>query len=89
MDVLVTKTLLAASQHNIETVVLGGGVSSNPRLRHVMESHCKDEQKQLFIPRPAYCTDNAAMIALAGVHAHRKDTAFSYDRDVYCRSLLS
>ena len=89
VDVLVKKTLLAAAQHNIKTVVLGGGVSSNPRLRHVMERRCKEEQKELFIPRPAYCTDNAAMIALAGLHAHRKDTEFSYDRDVYCRSLLS
>ena len=89
VDVLVKKTLLAASQHNIQTVVLGGGVSSNPRLRHVMQRQCKEEHKELFIPRPAYCTDNGAMIALAGVHAHRQDPEFSYDRDVYCRSVLS
>lgn len=89
VDVLVKKTLLAATQHNIQTVVLGGGVSSNPRLREVMKKHCEEEHKKLFIPRPAHCTDNGAMIALAGVHAHRKDAEFSYDRDVYCRSVLS
>ncbi len=89
VDVLVEKTLLAASQQNVQTVVLGGGVSSNPRLRHVMEQRCLNDQKQLFVPRPSYCTDNGAMIALAGFHAHRQNADFSYDRDVYCRSLLA
>lgn len=89
VDILVEKTLLAAAQQNIQTVVLGGGVSSNPRLRQLMKKRCDDEQKKLYIPRPAHCTDNGAMIALAGVHAHRKDSDFSYDRDVYCRSLLA
>ena len=89
VDVLVKKTLLAASQQKVQTVVLGGGVSSNPRLRQVMEQRCLEDQKKLFIPRPAYCTDNAAMIAIAGMHAHRQNPDFSYDRDVYCRSLLA
>ncbi len=89
VDVLVEKTLLAAAQQKIKTIVLGGGVSSNPRLRQVMEKRCNEEQKILFIPRPGHCTDNGAMIALAGVHAHRHNSDFSYDRDVYCRSLLS
>jgi N6-L-threonylcarbamoyladenine synthase len=89
VDVLVKKTLLAAAQQNIQTVVLGGGVSSNPRLRQLMKKRCDEEQKKLYIPRPAYCTDNGAMIALAGVHAHRQNPDFSYDRDVYCRSILS
>ncbi len=89
VDVLVKKTLLAAAQQKINNIVLGGGVSSNPRLRQVMEERCVQEKKQLYIPRPVYCTDNGAMIALAGIHAHRKDSQFSYDRDVYCRSVLS
>lgn len=89
VDILVEKTLLAAAQQDIQTVILGGGVSSNPRLRQLMKKRCDDEHKKLYIPRPAHCTDNGAMIALAGVHAHRKDSDFSYDRDVYCRSLLA
>ncbi|MCF8056174.1 MAG: tRNA (adenosine(37)-N6)-threonylcarbamoyltransferase complex transferase subunit TsaD [Desulfocapsa sp.] len=89
VDVLVGKTLLAANQQNIQTIVLGGGVSSNPRLRQVMEERCPDDKKKLFIPRPVYCTDNGAMIALAGMHAHRHESDFSFDRDVYCRSLLA
>ena len=89
VEVLVEKTLLATAQQNIQTVVLGGGVSSNPRLRQLMKKRCDEEQKKLYIPRPGYCTDNGAMIALAGVHAHRQNPDFSYDSDVYCRSVLS
>ncbi|MEN8200257.1 MAG: tRNA (adenosine(37)-N6)-threonylcarbamoyltransferase complex transferase subunit TsaD [Thermodesulfobacteriota bacterium] len=89
VEVLVEKTLLAARLQNVDTVVMGGGVSSNPRLRLVMETRCREEGKKLFIPRPAHCTDNGAMIALAGLHAHRQNPEFSYDRDVYCRSLLA
>lgn len=89
VEVLVEKTLLAARQQGVDTIVMGGGVSSNPRLREVMEKRCREEQKQVFIPRPSYCTDNGAMIALAGIQAHRQDPTFSYDRDVYCRSTLS
>ena len=89
VDVLVEKTLLAAKLNGIETVVMGGGVSSNPRLREIMKQRCLDEKKQLFIPSPAYCTDNAAMIALAGFHTYKKNSEFTYDQDVYCRSLLA
>ena len=47
-----------------QTVVLGGGVSANPRLREAMSSRCQQEEKALFIPRPSFCTDNGAMIVL-------------------------
>ncbi len=89
VDVLVEKTLMAAKQHNISNIVLGGGVSSNPRLRVHMLKRCTEEQKRLFIPRPVHCTDNGGMIALAGVHAHRENSVSSYDSDVYSRSALA
>ncbi len=89
VEVLVEKSLFAASQYSIATVVLGGGVSSNPRLREFMRKRCHEEEKQLFIPRPIHCTDNAAMIALAGFHAYHEKQSCSYDSDVYCRSVLA
>ncbi len=89
VEILTEKTLLAASQQNIRTVVLGGGVSANPSLRQLMEKRCREENNTLFIPSPKHCTDNAAMIALAGVHAYKNKSNFSYDSDVYCRSVLS
>ncbi len=89
VEILVEKTILAAQQQQIDTVVIGGGVSSNPRLREHMQQRCQDKQIRLFIPRPAHCTDNGAMIALAGYHRHNRDQVLSYDHDVYCRSLLA
>ncbi len=89
VEVLVEKTLLAAAQEDIRAVVLGGGVSSNPRLREYMKDRCREEKKDLFVPRPSHCTDNAAMIALAGVHVHQSDPILALDSDVYCRSLLA
>ncbi len=89
IEVLVEKTLLAATLENVNSIVLGGGVSSNPRLRQFMKQRCAEEDKKLYIPRPSYCTDNAAMIALAGVHSQVKDSSLSLDSDVYCRSALA
>ncbi|MDO8948127.1 MAG: tRNA (adenosine(37)-N6)-threonylcarbamoyltransferase complex transferase subunit TsaD [Desulfocapsaceae bacterium] len=88
VDVLVEKTLHAARQHNIQTIVMGGGVSANPRLRESMLDRCQQEKKSLFVPRPSFCTDNGAMIALAGFYYARKSEPGSYDQDVYSRSQI-
>ena len=88
VEVLVAKTLLAARTHNIQTIVLGGGVSANPRLREVMADQCRKEGKKLFTPRPSFCTDNAAMIALAGFYYSMESEPGRYDQDVYSRSQL-
>ena len=89
VEVLVHKTLLAAERHNIPRIVLGGGVSANPRLREYMQEQCAAKGFSLFIPRPVHCTDNAAMIALSGYHAHTHQQLCSHDSDVYCRSVLA
>lgn len=96
IEVLVEKTLAAASRYNIETVVLGGGVSANGGLRQAMKQKCCTMGIELFYPRPALCTDNAAMIALTGFHQYRKTSStpgshngvIDYDSDVYSRSNL-
>jgi N6-L-threonylcarbamoyladenine synthase len=88
VDVLVEKTLLAAKKHHIQTIVLGGGVSANPRLREVISSRCQQEGKAFFVPRPSFCTDNGAMIALAGFYYARDSKTTPYDQDVYSRSQL-
>jgi N6-L-threonylcarbamoyladenine synthase len=88
-DVLVTKTLRAAQQCKINTIVLGGGVSANRRLREGMEEACLRQKVDLFFPRPTFCTDNAAMIALAGHYKFRQTSSPSpYNDDVFSRSKL-
>lgn len=68
VDVLVTKVFLAASKYDVDKVVISGGVAANSRLREKMAAQSEKEQVDVFIPSPALCTDNAAMIAAVGDH---------------------
>lgn len=88
IDVLVEKTVRAARQNRVGTVVLGGGVSSNRRLRETMKARCCKEKLSFFVPQPIFCTDNAAMIALAGYHKYKNGSTLKLDDDVFSRSLL-
>jgi len=85
VDVLVEKTLNAASEYNTKTIVIGGGVSSNTRLRQAFDKRCTEKNLLFYAPEPVFCTDNAAMIALAGYHAFKINGASSLDIDVYSR----
>lgn len=62
-DVLVAKLDSAFLQTGIVDWVVAGGVSANSVLRTKLEEKAKQRGARLFIPRPAFCTDNAAMIA--------------------------
>jgi N6-L-threonylcarbamoyladenine synthase len=88
VDVLVAKTILAARRHGVKTVVIGGGVSANPRLRELFAERCRQENLAFYAPERSYCTDNAAMIALAGWHKYTTFGPSPLDEDVYSRSLL-
>ncbi|MDK9707697.1 MAG: tRNA (adenosine(37)-N6)-threonylcarbamoyltransferase complex transferase subunit TsaD [Desulforhopalus sp.] len=88
VEVLVEKTLHAARTNNITSLVLGGGVSANIRLREAFAQRCPSEGIVFHAPEPKYCTDNAAMIALAGFHTFNHAGAYDSDQDVYSRSPL-
>ncbi len=66
VDSLVTQTLRAAGQAGIDQVLVAGGVACNQRLREVMHKEAKEKGIRAFFPSPAYCTDNAVMIAGLG-----------------------
>lgn len=75
-DVLVSKTVFAAKKYHAKTVLLGGGVAANASLRAQMEDAFKKEVplSAFHCPSLVFCTDNAAMIAIAGYfHAKKKD----------------
>jgi N6-L-threonylcarbamoyladenine synthase len=88
VEVLVAKTIMAAQHNNIDTVVIGGGVSANSRLREVFTEKCRAENISFYAPLPQYSTDNAAMIALAGFYAYKNSGPISLEEDVYSRSQL-
>ena len=64
-EVLVGKTLKAVELYNIETVIVGGGVSANTHIRLEL-TKALDTRAELLVPSPALATDNAVMIAMAG-----------------------
>ncbi|HBI14545.1 MAG TPA: tRNA (adenosine(37)-N6)-threonylcarbamoyltransferase complex transferase subunit TsaD [Desulfobulbaceae bacterium] len=88
VEVLVSKTIRAARHMGTEQVVLGGGVASNLRLRQAMAEQSKAAGLQLFVPAPVYCTDNAAMIGLAGFYRFQRGEVLDPDADVYSRPQL-
>ena len=67
-DVLTAKTVRAALDLAIDTVVVAGGVAANSRLRSLARQRCEQSGITLRIPRPGLCTDNGAMIAAVGAH---------------------
>ncbi|HWH29374.1 MAG TPA: tRNA (adenosine(37)-N6)-threonylcarbamoyltransferase complex transferase subunit TsaD [Mycobacteriales bacterium] len=66
VDVLTAKTVRAARERGADTVLLGGGVAANSRLRAVAEQRCAAAGLRLRVPRPGLCTDNGAMVAALG-----------------------
>ena len=68
VDVLTAKTVRAATDLGIGTVVIAGGVAANRRLRQLAEERCAAAGLTLRVPRPGLCTDNGAMIAAVGAH---------------------
>ncbi|HEY7739203.1 MAG TPA: tRNA (adenosine(37)-N6)-threonylcarbamoyltransferase complex transferase subunit TsaD [Steroidobacteraceae bacterium] len=66
VETLVGKSLRALTMTGIRTLVIAGGVGANRRLREELARRVAQAGARLHYPRPEFCTDNAAMIALAG-----------------------
>jgi N6-L-threonylcarbamoyladenine synthase len=68
VDTLVHKTLAAAAKYKVKTVVLGGGVAANSRLREKLAQVGAERGFNVLMPPKSLCTDNGAMIAQVGAH---------------------
>jgi N6-L-threonylcarbamoyladenine synthase len=66
IDVLVRKTFHAARCQGLKRIVLSGGVAANRLLRRRMMEEASVQKMKVYIPSPAFCTDNAAMVGVVG-----------------------
>jgi N6-L-threonylcarbamoyladenine synthase len=70
--ILLNKLTKAAQAYGIKDLALAGGVSANTGLRQGLQALCEKNNWRCFIPKMEYCTDNAAMIAIAGYYKYLK-----------------
>ncbi|MBR3771038.1 MAG: tRNA (adenosine(37)-N6)-threonylcarbamoyltransferase complex transferase subunit TsaD [Clostridium sp.] len=79
VDVLAKRTVAAAKQLGVTKIALAGGVASNQGLRAKMEEECSKHKYSLYYPSPIFCTDNAAMIGVAGYYEYMNGTRHGLD----------
>ena len=79
IDVLTEHTVAAAKRVGIKKVAIAGGVASNSSLREQMKKKCENNGITFYYPSPVYCTDNAAMIGVAGYYEYRKGVRDGWD----------
>ena len=79
VDVLVEHAMAAVEEYHFDKIAIAGGVASNSHLRAAFEEACKKRKVTFYHPSPIFCTDNAAMIGVAGYYEYIKGTRSTYD----------
>jgi N6-L-threonylcarbamoyladenine synthase len=79
IDVLVSHSIEAVKEYGFKKFAIAGGVASNSSLRAAFEKECQKQNLEFFHPSPIFCTDNAAMIGVAGYYEYIKGTRSGYD----------
>ena len=76
VDILMDKFDKAVKQTGVKTIAISGGVSANSAVRTAVDNYARRRHLTAFIPRRVFTTDNAAMIAIAGM--------FKYEAGEFC-----
>ncbi len=87
-DVLVSKAISACKSFNYSKLALAGGVSCNGSLRKSISLACQQNDINLSIPNPVYCTDNAAMIASCGYYRFLEGKIHNLELNAYPSAIL-
>ena len=82
IDVLIHKTMKAAKDFKVKSIILGGGVASNEELRKQFQEKIQKEipDTKYSIPDIKYCTDNAVMIALTAYFSRKKAKGINWKK---------
>lgn len=86
IDILMKKLIAVAKEFKISNITVAGGVSANSGLRDAIANIGKRYGWQVFIPKPAFTTDNAAMVAVAGYFKYLKGEFCPVDRPPFART---
>ncbi len=79
IDVLVDHAVSATKEFGLDKLAVAGGVASNSSLRESMQTACEKNNLKFYHPSPIFCTDNAAMIGVAGYYEYKKGTRHGWD----------
>lgn len=88
VDILMDKLLKASEDLGIKEVAVAGGVSANSSLRSAFEEYSFKYCWRIHIPKFAYTTDNAAMVAISGYYKYLDNEFANHDVAPYARVLI-
>ncbi len=85
IDTLMEKLIKASAATGINTIAIAGGVSANSELRSRLKSESIKRKWQVHIPEFQFCTDNAAMVAIAGYFKYKDNNFAEQNAVAYAR----
>ena len=85
IDILLDKLDKAVKSTGVKTVAIGGGVSANSGVRNAVSDYCARHGLKAFIPKRAFTTDNAAMVAIAGYYKYLDGDFCPYESAPFAR----
>ena len=88
IDILLKKLIAATQELGIDNIAVAGGVSANSGLRRELIAQGNSRGWQVFIPKPAFTTDNAAMIAVAGYYKYLRGHLCDISRPPFARTSI-